>query len=107
MAIRAALLELPLLGERAGVRADQTRHSGIAHGVQKCPAADTSIFGVAAASPRHSIHGMNASVFHLSRHALFSLCLASSVSLTAADSGNLSALADAQQLPRAMHVKMA
>ena len=50
---------------------------------------------------------MNASAFHLHRHVILPFFLASSVSLTAADNGNLSTHADAQQLPRAMHVKMA
>jgi polygalacturonase len=48
---------------------------------------------------------MNASAFLFRRHAILPFFFIASVSLTAADNGNLSA--DAEQLPRAMHVKMA
>jgi polygalacturonase len=50
---------------------------------------------------------MNALVLHLHRHALLLLSLASSVSLIAAEHGGRTTHADAHQLPRAMHVKMA
>jgi polygalacturonase len=51
---------------------------------------------------------MNASTFNLGRHAILPSFLAFSVSVSAADNNNnLSAHGDAQQLPRAMHVKMA
>jgi polygalacturonase len=50
---------------------------------------------------------MNASTFPRHHHALLPFFLAASVSLPAAESAELSALGDAQQLPRAMHIKMA